>query len=108
MPQRAPPRTTSCDRTSCPPPRACPPWAPDAPRVRETGRGLRPSQESVMVPRADERVRSRRATGAPPGGNAVELMSGKGRKAGWALVAALAVVAGCSGDIAGELGRNVQ
>jgi len=35
-------------------------------------------------------------------------MSGNGRKAGGALLAALALVAGCSGDIASELGRNVQ
>ena len=38
----------------------------------------------------------------------MELKSGKGRKSGWALIAAIALVAGCSGDIAGELGRNVQ
>jgi len=35
-------------------------------------------------------------------------MSGNGRKAGGVLLAALALVAGCSGDIASELGRNVQ
>jgi len=38
----------------------------------------------------------------------VSLTSGKGRKAGWAACLAIALVAGCSGDIAGELGRNVQ
>ena len=38
----------------------------------------------------------------------MEIISGKGRRAAWTLIAALALVAGCSGDIAGELGRNVQ
>ena len=38
----------------------------------------------------------------------MKLMSGNGRKAGGELLAALALVAGCSGDIASELGRNVQ
>jgi Tfp pilus assembly major pilin PilA len=38
----------------------------------------------------------------------VKLMSGKARGAGWASMAVIALVAGCSGDIAGELGRNVQ
>ena len=38
----------------------------------------------------------------------MKLMSGKGRRVIGALVAGLALVAGCSGDIAGELGRNVQ
>ena len=38
----------------------------------------------------------------------MKLMSGNGRKAGGALLAVLALVAGCSGDIASELGRNVQ
>lgn len=38
----------------------------------------------------------------------MELMSGRGRRAAWASIAGLALVAGCSGDIAGELGRNVQ
>ena len=41
-------------------------------------------------------------------GRAVDLMSGKLRKAGWAVGTAIALLAGCSGDIAGELGRNVQ
>ena len=36
------------------------------------------------------------------------LKSGKGRKAGWVLITTIALVAGCSGDIAGEMGRNVQ
>ena len=34
--------------------------------------------------------------------------SWKSRRAGIALGAAIALVAGCAGDIAGELGRNVQ
>jgi len=38
----------------------------------------------------------------------VTLKSGKGRKAGWVLITTIALVAGCSGDIAGEMGRNVQ
>ena len=38
----------------------------------------------------------------------MDLRSGRGRKAGWAVAVAVALVAGCSGDIAGELGRNAQ
>src|SRR5262245_2276369 len=45
---------------------------------------------------------------AAVGGNVVDSKWRAARRAGWVAGTMLAVLAGCAGDIAGEIGRNVQ
>src|SRR5262249_25500199 len=71
--------------------------------ARETGRRFQSSQESVMVPRVNEHEA---VSGAPR--SPEERTLSLNMRLVLVSSAVLALVAGCSGDIAGELSRNVQ